>query len=112
VVVGGGGGTEQISQRSEEYNGFMLGKLRSVGGEVAGHAARENVFRGGQFNCTAREVTGYYITMEEYYVEEMVNKAIELDELVPAPPLSPSPSQLMHVQDIHHVLGLKRHDEP
>jgi len=72
-----------ISQRSEEYNGFMLGKLRAVGGELPGHATRENVFRGGQFNCTVREVIGYYITMEEFYVEEMVNKAIALDETSP-----------------------------
>lgn len=63
----------------------MLGKLRAVGGELPGHASRENAFRGGQFNCTVREVIGYYITMEEYYVEEMVNKAIALDELVRLP---------------------------
>ncbi len=64
----------------------MLGKLKEAGsGDAIGTAARENYFRGGQFNCTVREVIGYYITMEEFYVEEMISKAVRLDELVRSP---------------------------
>mmetsp|Transcript_26 Transcript_26/g.78 ORF Transcript_26/g.78 Transcript_26/m.78 type:complete len:746 (+) Transcript_26:194-2431(+) len=73
-----------LSQRSEEYNQFMLAKLReAAGNDVVGASSRESTFRGGQFNCTVREVIGYYITMEEYYVEEMIAKAVRFDELAP-----------------------------
>mmetsp|Transcript_32816 Transcript_32816/g.77788 ORF Transcript_32816/g.77788 Transcript_32816/m.77788 type:complete len:739 (+) Transcript_32816:153-2369(+) len=70
-----------LSQRSEEYNEFMLSRLREAAADPVGAASHENAFRGGQFNCTVREVIGYYITLEEYYVEEMVSKAVRLDEL-------------------------------
>ena len=36
--------------------------------------------RGGQFNVAVRELINYYVAMEEYYMEENVNKAIAIRE--------------------------------
>lgn len=47
-------------------------------GEVAAPAplppARETALRGGSFNSAVRELLSYYISLEEYYMEESTAK--------------------------------------
>ncbi|CAD7704433.1 unnamed protein product [Ostreobium quekettii] len=72
-----------LCQRSEEYNLFMLGKMADAVAPKTLSPVRETSFRGGQLSVSARELTGYYVTLEEYYMEENVRKAIDIDEQVP-----------------------------
>lgn len=67
-----------LCQRSEEYNAFMLAKLRSGSGGLSPAAA--NSFKTGQFNRVVHEMVGHYIGLEEFYMVENVAKAIRIDE--------------------------------
>ncbi|KXZ41619.1 hypothetical protein GPECTOR_358g126 [Gonium pectorale] len=89
----------------EEYNQFMLGKMRAaagVGGLAASAngressggapatgvvaqlpAAREAAFRSGSLNVSLRELLGRYVALEEYYLDETAALAIRLDEALP-----------------------------
>ncbi|KAG2447879.1 hypothetical protein HYH02_007335 [Chlamydomonas schloesseri] len=92
----------------EEYNQFMLGKMRAAaaaaaaagaggpyGRESAGGApgtataagqlplAREAAFRSGSFNVALRELLGRYVALEEYYLDETAGMAIRIDEVLP-----------------------------
>lgn len=71
-----------LCQRSEEYNRFMLNKMAELVAPNPLSPIRETSFRGGQLNVNVRELLGYYIALEEYYMEENVKKAIEIDEQV------------------------------
>ncbi|GMH33415.1 hypothetical protein BSKO_01249 [Bryopsis sp. KO-2023] len=71
-----------LCQRSEEYNQFMLGKMSAAIAPNPLSPIRETTFRGGQLNVSVRELVGYYITLEEYYMEENVKKAIEINEQI------------------------------
>ena len=71
-----------LCQRSEEYNAFMLDKMRGHGS--SGQQLNPtviNAFKTGSFNQTVQELTTYYISMEEYYMVENVAKAIQIDEV-------------------------------
>ncbi|KAK9830013.1 hypothetical protein WJX72_009198 [[Myrmecia] bisecta] len=69
-----------VCQRSEEYNQFMLAKMSGAVAPKALGASRENTFRSGQFNVVVRELIAYYINMEEFYLEQNVEKAVRIDE--------------------------------
>lgn len=71
-----------LCQRSEEYNRFMLNRMADLVAPNPLSPIRETSFRGGQLNVSVRELLGYYIALEEYYMEENVKKAIEIDEQV------------------------------
>jgi hypothetical protein len=73
-----------LCQRSEEYNAFMLDKMRGGRGQL--NPVVVNAFKTGSFNQTVQELTTYYIAMEEYYMVENVAKAIQIDEVTPATP--------------------------
>ncbi|GIL67932.1 hypothetical protein Vafri_21202, partial [Volvox africanus] len=93
--------TLRICGLCEEYNQFMLGKMRaaaaaaggashggheSTGGAQAatGHlpAAREAAFRSGAFNLSLRELLSRYVALEEYYLDETASMAIRIDEVL------------------------------
>ncbi|CAL5229024.1 g12271 [Coccomyxa viridis] len=73
-----------LCQRSEEYNQFVVAKIGAVGSAAKTEAAaRETSFRGGAFNMAVRELVSYYMALEEFYLEENVEKAIAIDEWSP-----------------------------
>lgn len=74
-----------MCQLSEEYNAFMLGKMRdaAAGGHGQLTAAREAAFRSGQFNLAVREMLGQYMILEEFYMNETCSLAIRIDETSP-----------------------------
>lgn len=59
-----------ITFSTQEYNQFMLAKMRSeaAGGNLTN--AREAAFRSGPFNVALRELLGSYIVLEEYYMNQ------------------------------------------
>lgn len=78
----------------EEYNQFMLAKMRAAGGAGGGResaggapgqlpAAREAAFRSGPFNLAVRELLGRYVALEEHYLDETAGMAIRIDEVLP-----------------------------
>ncbi|CAK0785054.1 hypothetical protein CVIRNUC_008259 [Coccomyxa viridis] len=73
-----------LCQRSEEYSQFMVAKIGTAAGAAPAEAsARETAFRGGAFNMAVRELVSYYMALEEFYLEENVEKAIAIDEWSP-----------------------------
>ncbi|PSC72320.1 conserved oligomeric Golgi complex subunit 4 isoform B [Micractinium conductrix] len=71
-----------LCQRSEEYTQFLLARMAEVAAPGALPPARETALRGGAFSSAVRELLSYYISLEEYYMEESVAKAIRIDETV------------------------------
>eukprot|EP00899_Mesostigma_viride_P022766 jgi/Mesvir1/3674/Mv14963-RA.2 len=75
-----------LSQRSEEYNQFMLGKVREVQSSQVSPSAplsprgAVNSLRTGAFNRAVQELVGFYLSMEEFFLLENVLKAIRIDE--------------------------------
>ncbi|GFR44917.1 hypothetical protein Agub_g6002, partial [Astrephomene gubernaculifera] len=94
----------------EEYNQFMLGKMRAAAAAAAGAAgggggggrdsmggaggggvpaqghlpaAREAAFRSGSLNVSLRELLGRYVALEEYYLDETAAMAVRIDEVLP-----------------------------
>ncbi|GLJ38521.1 hypothetical protein SUGI_0785060 [Cryptomeria japonica] len=73
-----------LTQLSEDYTQFMMTKLREVGSVDAQLSPRAtNTFRSGAFSRAAKELTGYYIILEEFFMVENVRKAIKIDEFIP-----------------------------
>ncbi|KAL2609822.1 hypothetical protein R1flu_028395 [Riccia fluitans] len=73
-----------LIQTSEDYLHYMITKLReagSAGAQLSPRAA--NAFKAGAFGRSVQELTGYYIVLEEYFMEENVKKAVKIDEFVP-----------------------------
>ncbi|GAX77377.1 hypothetical protein CEUSTIGMA_g4823.t1 [Chlamydomonas eustigma] len=75
----------RLCQLSEEYNQFMLGKMRDALGSAQGQltAARETNFRSGPFNVAVRELLGQYMALEEFYMNETCSLAVRIDESSP-----------------------------
>lgn len=63
-----------LCQHSEEYNKWMLDRMAACLAPKPLGAARENGFRSGGFNVAVRELIAFYVNMEEFYVEENVDK--------------------------------------
>ncbi|BFI43089.1 hypothetical protein AXG93_1774s1140 [Marchantia polymorpha subsp. ruderalis] len=73
-----------LIQTSEDYIHYMIQKMReagSAGAQLSPRAA--NGFKSGAFGRSVQELTGYYVVLEEYFMEENVRKAIKIDEFVP-----------------------------
>ncbi|KAL6746871.1 component of oligomeric golgi complex 4 [Haematococcus lacustris] len=71
-----------LCRLAEEYNQFMLGKMRAAA-EGSLSSARETTFRSGGLNVCVRELLGHYMALEELYMNDTVAMAIRIDEVVP-----------------------------
>lgn len=67
--------------RSEEYTQYLLSAMVGASAPAPLPPARETALRGGGFHTTVRELGSYYLSLEEYFMEESVNKAIRIDEV-------------------------------
>ncbi|KAH9305483.1 hypothetical protein KI387_009887 [Taxus chinensis] len=73
-----------LTQLSEDYTQFMMTKMREVGSVDAQLSPRAtNAFRSGAFSRSVKELTGFYIILEEFFMVENVRKAIKIDEFIP-----------------------------
>jgi hypothetical protein len=72
-----------LCTRGEEYIQFILQAMADAAAPNTLSPSLETSIRGGAFGSCLREVLSYYISLEEYYVEESVAKAIEICEAVP-----------------------------
>ncbi|KAH9293511.1 hypothetical protein KI387_037050 [Taxus chinensis] len=62
----------------------MMTKMREVGSVDAQLSPRAtNAFRSGAFSRSVKELTGFYIILEEFFMVENVRKAIKIDEFIP-----------------------------
>lgn len=68
--------------RGEEYIQFVLRAMADAASPNTLSPSIETSIRGGLFGSCMREILSYYISLEEYYIEESVAKAIEIDEAV------------------------------
>lgn len=71
-----------LCTRGEEYTQFLLARMSEAAAPSPLPPARETALRGGALSTTLRELLSYYISLEEYYVEESVAKAVRIDEAV------------------------------
>ena len=53
---------------------YLLARMGEVCAPGALPPARETALRGGAFNSAVRELLSYYISLEEYYMEESLAK--------------------------------------
>ncbi|VAH84350.1 unnamed protein product [Triticum turgidum subsp. durum] len=73
-----------LTQLGEDYTEFMVNKirgLRDVKPELGPQAMK--AFRNGSFNKMEKDLTGYYVILEEFFMVENIRKAIQIDEPVP-----------------------------
>lgn len=85
--------------RSEEYTQYLLAAMMGASAPAPLPPARETALRGGGFHTTVRELGSYYLSLEEYFMEESVNKAITIDEVAEGGSLTSS-----MVDDVFFVL--------
>ena len=71
-----------LCTRGEEYTQYLLARMGEAAAPSPLPPARETALRGGALSTTLRELLSYYISLEEYYVEESVAKAVRIDEAV------------------------------
>lgn len=71
-----------ICTRGEEYLHFVLARMGEARAPSALSPSHETSLRSGQLATSLRELLSYYISLEEYYVEGGVLKAIRIDEPV------------------------------
>jgi hypothetical protein len=71
-----------LCTRGEEYTQYLLVRMAEASAPSPLPPARETALRGGALSTTLRELLSYYISLEEYYVEESVAKAVRIDEPV------------------------------
>lgn len=69
--------------RGEEYIQFILRAMADAASPNTLSPSIETSVRGGPFGSCMRDILSYYISLEEYYIEESVSKAIQIDEAVP-----------------------------
>jgi hypothetical protein len=67
--------------RSEEYTQYLLSAMVGASAPAPLPPARETALRGGGFHTTVRELGSYYLSLEEYFMEESISKAIRIDEV-------------------------------
>lgn len=72
-----------VCTRGEEYTQYLVARMGEAVVPSQLPASRETALRGGPLATTLRELLSYYISLEEYYVEESVAKAVRIDEAVP-----------------------------
>lgn len=68
-----------FSKRSEDFSGFVLGKLRDS--EIA--LSLGDNLKGGAFSRGIQEIMSHYVFLEEFFMVENVRKAIRIDEAIP-----------------------------
>lgn len=66
----------------EEYTQYLLVRMAEASAPSPLPPSRETALRGGALSTTLRELLSYYISLEEYYVEESIAKAVRIDEPV------------------------------
>lgn len=69
--------------RGEEYIQFILKAMADAASPNTLSPSIETSVRGGPFGSSMRDILSYYISLEEYYIEESIAKAIQIDEAVP-----------------------------
>uniref|UniRef100_A0ACD5YJH0 Uncharacterized protein n=1 Tax=Avena sativa TaxID=4498 RepID=A0ACD5YJH0_AVESA len=73
-----------LTQLGEDYTEFMVNKirgLRDVKPELGPQAMK--AFRNGSFSKMEKDLTGFYVILEEFFMVENIRKAIQIDEPVP-----------------------------
>ncbi|KAM0892659.1 hypothetical protein ACQ4PT_025603 [Festuca glaucescens] len=73
-----------LTQLGEDYTEFMVNKirgLRDVKPELGPQAMK--AFRNGSFSKMEKDLTGFYVILEEFFMVENIRKAIRIDEPVP-----------------------------
>ncbi|DBA99835.1 TPA: Golgi transport complex subunit 4, variant 2 [Trebouxia sp. C0004] len=69
-----------LAKSSEQYKQYMMGSMQDAMSPAPLDPALEKRFHSGQFSVTIRELIAYYIAMEEFFMEQSVDKAISIDE--------------------------------
>mmetsp|Transcript_65552 Transcript_65552/g.207305 ORF Transcript_65552/g.207305 Transcript_65552/m.207305 type:complete len:758 (-) Transcript_65552:47-2320(-) len=79
-----------LCQRSEEYNGYMVQRLRDTAAASGTPLlpAKVTSFKSGQFNVAVRSLVGTFISLDEFAMDANVAKAIAIDELIEGNPTS------------------------
>jgi hypothetical protein len=72
-----------LCTRGEEYTQFVLARMAEAAAPSPLPPARETALRGGGLSSALRELLAHYISLEEYYVEESVAKAVRIDDAAP-----------------------------
>lgn len=72
----------RLCQVSEEYNHFMVDKMRRAVAPAELTPIRETTYYSGAFNLTVKEIIGYYMSLETYYLAESCRLAISMDEVM------------------------------
>ncbi|DBB16575.1 TPA: Golgi transport complex subunit 4 [Trebouxia sp. C0006] len=69
-----------LAKSSEQYKQYMMGSMQDAMTPAPLDPHLEKRFHSGQFSVTIRELIAYYIAMEEFFMEQSVDKAISIDE--------------------------------
>lgn len=69
-----------LAKASEQYRQYMMGSMQDAVAPAPLDPSVDNSFTSGQFTITIRELIAYYIAMEEFFMEQSVDKAISIDE--------------------------------
>lgn len=71
-----------LCTRGEDYLQFLLLRITEAQAPTALAPSHETSLRSGQLATCLRELLSYYISLEEFYIEESIIKAISIDEPV------------------------------
>eukprot|EP01023_Acetabularia_acetabulum_P015656 TRINITY_DN17655_c0_g1_i1.p1 TRINITY_DN17655_c0_g1~~TRINITY_DN17655_c0_g1_i1.p1 ORF type:complete len:398 (-),score=86.97 TRINITY_DN17655_c0_g1_i1:276-1469(-) len=71
-----------VCKRSGEYNRLLVDKLKIILSPKPVPRATIGKLQAGAFNTKIRECVGYYLSLEEFYLDESVRKAISINETV------------------------------
>eukprot|EP01025_Chloroclados_australasicus_P002966 TRINITY_DN1067_c2_g1_i1.p1 TRINITY_DN1067_c2_g1~~TRINITY_DN1067_c2_g1_i1.p1 ORF type:complete len:753 (-),score=108.49 TRINITY_DN1067_c2_g1_i1:482-2740(-) len=71
-----------ICKRCGEYNRLIIDKIKVILSPKPVPRATIGKLQAGAFNTKVRECVGYYLGMEEFYLDESVRKAISINEVV------------------------------
>eukprot|EP01026_Neomeris_dumetosa_P040603 TRINITY_DN3354_c0_g2_i1.p1 TRINITY_DN3354_c0_g2~~TRINITY_DN3354_c0_g2_i1.p1 ORF type:complete len:633 (+),score=105.29 TRINITY_DN3354_c0_g2_i1:50-1948(+) len=71
-----------VCQRCGEYNRLIVDKLKVILSPKPVPRAVIGKLQTGVFNTKVRECVGWYLSMEEFYLDESVRKAISINEVV------------------------------
>jgi hypothetical protein len=69
-----------LTSRGEEYLSYVLSCMAQAVSPSTLPPSKETSLRGGSLATMLRELLSYYISLEEYYVEESVAKAVRIDQ--------------------------------
>lgn len=69
-----------LTSRGEEYLAYVMSCMAEAVAPSNLPPSKETSLRGGSLATMLRELLSYYISLEEYYVEESVAKAVRIDQ--------------------------------